>query len=115
MPKTKTPKISKPAKTTTAAKSTVTLGGYGAQVHAERDAQEFLRPDVFIYKTAFFANPLNFGVEAKVTKAEPVKVEKPDSPLYPWGIKMTVTAKGKKAALWMADFENRIRIHRVNA
>jgi hypothetical protein len=90
------------------------LGGYGTQVYAERDAQEFMRPDVFQYKTAFFANPINFGIEAKVTDAKAIKVEKPDSPLYPWGIKMTVSAKGDKAANWMTDFENRIRIHRVN-
>jgi len=103
------PKTSK-----TSTRKTVILGGYGAQVHAERDAQEFMRPDVFQYKTAFFANPINFGIEAKVTKAEAIKVDKPDSPLYPWGVKMTVSAKGPKAVNWMTDFENRIRIHRVN-
>jgi len=103
-----------PKTTKTEVKKTVILGGYGTQVYAERDAQEFMLPDVFQYKTAFFANPINFGITAKVVKAEAIKVDKPDSPLYPWGIKMTVSAKGAKAVNWMTDFENRIRIHRVN-
>lgn len=111
MPKTKAPKT---AAAPLSVRKTVVLGGYGAQVHADRDAQEFLRPDVFQYKTAFFANPINFGVIAKVTQAKAIKLETPDSPLYPWGIAMTVSAKGIKAQQWMTDFENRIRIQRVN-
>jgi hypothetical protein len=96
-------------------KKVFTIGGYGTKAAAEQDCRDYQHPDVWMYRTALFPNPQNFRVTVNVPIAKPVQPKKGvANPLYPWAVELTVTAKGERAQAWMAEFENRIRVVRVN-
>lgn len=103
------------AKKVPAVKQTVTIGGYGTKAAAEQDCREYKHPDIWMYRTALFPNPQNFRVTVNVTSALPVQPKKGvANPLYPWSVELKIEAKGARAQAWMTDFENRIRVVRVN-
>lgn len=91
----------------------VTLGGYGCEAIAQQDCDQYMHPNVFMYRSAIFPNPANYGITALVKAAKPILLKTPQNPINPWGIKLNVVATGAKAANWMTDFENRIRIQRA--
>jgi len=96
-----------------AVSKTVVLGGYGHLAGAERECQQFLHPNVFQYQSAIFPDPRNHGVKVRITSAIPVTVEKPTTPLNPWGVQLALEVMGDNAATWLKKFEDRIRIQRA--
>lgn len=97
---------------TETASYTVVLGGYGHEAAAQRECQQFRHPNVFIYQSAIFPDPRTHGVEVKVTSVKPMKLVQPSSPLYPWGVELTLAIAGPsaKVAHWMNTFQARTRM-----
>lgn len=87
----------------------ITLAGYGHEHAALADCAEFNRPTVFAYRSALFPNCVDFGVDTEILSAQAVKLDQPPSPLYPWGVTLTVAVRGEKAAQWLQAFKDRIR------
>ena len=92
---------------------TYTLGGYGHEAGAQREADQFMHPNVFQYQSAIFPLPRDHGVKVEVEKAEPVELKSPASPLNPWGVALTLSVQGRNASVWMKKFEDRIRTMRA--
>ena len=93
------------------AEQTTVLTGYGHKAAADRECQQFRHPNVFIYQSAIFPDPRSHGVQVEVVKAEPVELENPPTPLYPWGVSLTLRVHGKpeKVYGWLQGFQNRVR------
>jgi hypothetical protein len=108
----------KPTATTivgTGIKKGVILGGYGHEAAAQRECDQFMHPNVFTYQSAIFPDPRSHSVQVKVTRAVPVKLKQPSTPLYPWGVKLELMVEGKitKASAWCDKFDARIRTQAV--
>lgn len=93
-------------------KITVVVGPYGTESEAAQECGQFLRPNVFFYRSALFPLPQNFGVTVTVQIARPVKIVTPN-PLYPYGAELHMTVTGAKAQGWIAAFKSRARFFNV--
>ena len=82
---------------------TTVLGEYGTRVEADREALNYLHPDVFTYQSAIFPNPNNFGVKVSVVKATVVNRDVTPSNrgtttarLVPFAVELALVVSGPK-------------------
>lgn len=88
----------------------ILVGPYGTMPQAEREAAEYMHPQVFSYRSAIFPNPANYGVQVVMLSATPKECAD-QNPLNPYKIELHLRVEGAlpKAMNWIQSLRNRAR------
>jgi hypothetical protein len=89
---------------------TVVMGPYGTEVQARAEAEQFKHPQVFLYRSAIFPNPVNFKVTTRVVDSQAVRTTG-GNVLYPFGVQLKLKVDGDpdKVRSWIDAFKTRAR------
>lgn len=82
------------------------IGGFSNQLQATTEAKDFMKPNVFQYRSAIFPDPRNFHLDITPVSAEVKAWPKPPSPMNTIYIEQTLEVEG--AGTQIDEWERRV-------